>query len=188
MFLLLPWFASFCGLAVDWLMNQARGWGRPIAFGGAALLIGLNAYQAYHLAQVRNNAVQTLETSFLRTAQTARQVYPDRRIDYLFVSSPDWGIEGLRLMQKVYPADLGWSNLYEAGIDQAPLPDWAQPILQSDQGVVVISDRITKEVVLGIEPELQAHKKRCPVRSVDGVIRLMLWVPESLSRLCSPEQ
>jgi hypothetical protein len=107
MFLLLPWFAFFASSGLVWIHNKAtqltpsRTIDLIIPITIFAVFIS-NFYQAYTISPTRLDQYQSIEALFLRIATQGEKIEPAQMKHYVVITQPNWGTDGLVMIQNVY--------------------------------------------------------------------------------------
>lgn len=143
MFLLLPFFAFFAALGFNWVWQGFKRWGFPgrrlawLAGLTLAALCVLNIYQAYPLSHWRNIGNTPLDMVFLRLLQCDAQ-RGDVNKTYVFITAPDWSIEGLRRQSAVYQLPDAEAQLVQVtALDGEIPPDAMERIRLEDTFVII---------------------------------------------------
>ncbi len=128
MFLLLPFLAAFAAFGLLWVWQALEKLPRTAAV--APLLIGvittlilcLNFYQAYDIGRQRSLGTPSPEMLFLRFLEREETLSPGSERVYLFLTSPNWGIDGIKEMQRLYAKPASLLQLQRLVINSARLP------------------------------------------------------------------
>ncbi|NTU75493.1 MAG: hypothetical protein HGA86_05165, partial [Anaerolineaceae bacterium] len=150
MFLMLPFFMVFVSLGLNWLVESANRLFRSKAFGQIMLvvlliaIVGLNIYQAYGVARQRTEGTPSLEMLFLRVLQRNQQMNLGDDFTYLFITSPDWGIDGFKQMQEAYRLPRASAQLQRVETSSEYLPADVIKRLE-DNNLVIIVDPFMDE-------------------------------------------
>jgi hypothetical protein len=191
MFLLLPFFFAFAALGLAWLGKQLQSWGveRGWAAGMAAVFLllaaGLNFYQAYHLTQQQSENGASLEMTFLRLLQRG-DPGNSSRYSYVFITDPQWGIDGLRVLADVYGRPSAQAQLLRYSTDSAALPPDSTARIEEENTLVILQPWLPDDWLLGISNQLNSlGKLPCPVRAnPQADIRFVLWYSPPAKDLC----
>jgi len=192
MFLMLPWFFLLAALGIDHGLDLLAGWiSNPLALPTVAgvltvAILGLNIYQATHVFRKRTIGTPGLETLFLRMLQHDAQEDPKTSKDYLFLTAPDWGIDGLLLMQDVYKLPPSPTQLQRIVVETPELPQHALSLISRPETVVILQPWMDETTRHAIEVRLAGlGMKPCPVRDVPRKdIRFTFWFTPGMEALC----
>jgi len=192
MFLLLPWFALFAGIGLEWVVTQlqALGMSRPMAHAVLVSVacgsLALSVYQAYPLSRARQaGTYQGMEAHFLRLAQRAfHDGDPPKR--FVFVNDPDiWDVATQRAMIALYGVPLDGDRLREARVNQV-VPSWFDEAAAEPNTFFVENPRVTPERVRPFVLRLQAKGKvACPIHNTPDHVVFTLWHSPELASYCT---
>jgi hypothetical protein len=189
MFLLLPWFALFTALGMEWFLAKTRALFTGIPEVTGALLVGLivflNIYQAY-VIDVRNmTQYHTLAPMFVKTVReiTARTDIAPK--SYLFASTPDWGPDGMKVIQRAYRVPDSSRQIMHMDVEGDQFPSSAQELVSQREIVVIVKGDMDENIMnqLGIQL-LSWGKYRCEIRNGSGTLQFQLWHSGDLGWLC----
>lgn len=193
MFLLLPWLVTFAALGLSWLGRALKSWGgsRPLRVVLAATLLvamlAANLYQAYGLSRVRTRGTPNLEVLFLRFLQYASSAEHATNMHYIFITQPDWGIDGIRVMRDVYDQPASQTQLERyAMLSPSDLPEYAvQRILEEDT-FVIVQPWMEEGLRQNVEHRLaELGKLPCPIQDVpQSEARFTLWFSSKWAWIC----
>lgn len=188
MFLLLPWWTTQASLGLLWILDQTgrlrtKRWPLLLAL---AAIVGLNIYQAVGLFRQRTEGRASLEVLFLRMLQRDAREDPANEERYLFLTEPNWGIDGIRLLRDVYgmPAS---QDLLERAVVETPLLDTdVASRIREDNTVVIIQPWMEEALRLGVEDSLrELGKEPCPVSdTLTTRVVFQLWLSRPYDSLC----
>ncbi len=178
MFMLLPWFAGFTALGLEWLLERfgagRRGWAAALA-----VILLLNLAGAYWLNGIRNTSVQSVEVLFMRLVQNLARQAPHEPRTFLFLSDSTWGVEGFTLFQRIYPQWLAGSAIIDADLS-GPLPQPALELAARNNTVVIETPSLPAGLSPAVRAAMQsAGKRRCYQRTLDGQPRFSVWYTPS---------
>jgi 4-amino-4-deoxy-L-arabinose transferase-like glycosyltransferase len=191
MFMLLPWWTFMAAVGLCWLLDTLRTLGaRRFTRGGvlAALLVavaGLNLYQAYTLSYEHNLPLGGLESLYLKLAQHVHDVEGNQPKTFVFVTDPDWGIDGLYMLQAAYGVPTSPAQLSEVKIATPQLPNQALNRLADRDTLVIMKPWLPADWQQSLGSQLQAlGKQACPVHSTADHVVFTLWHAPELADLC----
>lgn len=192
MFLMLPWFFLFAALGIDHMLDAVAGSIRrapalPMIAGPLMIaVLGLNIYQSTHVFRQRTAGTPGLEALFLRMLQHDARQDPETLKDYLFITAPDWGIDGIVLLQDVYKLPPSPTQLHRVVAQSAELPADALPLIAEDDTVVILQPWMDEPVRLGLEARLaEIGRAPCQVRDIPQKdVRFTFWFTPALKGLC----
>ncbi len=193
MFLLLPWFALFAAAGLEWLKSQAshlkitRAW---MGGGLAVILVGvlsLNFYQAYSLSKQRSTGLQSPAMLFMRLVERiqAQKPAPQAPLTIWFLTIPPWGIDGYRLFLTAYDVPENLLHLEKVDMQGVQLPAGVAEKVQDASSLVIIYPDIDAGVQSAIGSSLAAlGKQSCPIKTVNGYTRFLLWTSAPVAWAC----
>jgi 4-amino-4-deoxy-L-arabinose transferase-like glycosyltransferase len=193
MFLLLPWFFFFAALGLDWIARSisqviSRPRVLPGLVGGLLVIcLASNLYQAYPRYRISSTGSPDLEVLFLRMLQHDKIEDPGTPKIYLFITQPDWGIDGLRLMQNIYSLPDSQAQLLRVAVDNPGLPAGTAERIQDPNTLVIIQPWMDKPLRDAMENELrQIGKESCPVSTTPQTApQFTLWYSPNLASMCT---
>jgi hypothetical protein len=192
MFLMLPWFFLLAALGIDYgLTSMARLFSGPYAIPTIAAtlmvaILGLNIYQSTRVFRQRTAGIAGLEMLFLRMLQHDAKEDPGTLKDYLFITTPDWGIDGLLVLQDVYKLPPSPTQLHRVVAERPTLPQEALPLISQPDTVVIIQPWMDETVRVGLQVQLAGLGRRpCDVRDIpEKDVRFTFWFTPALEGLC----
>jgi hypothetical protein len=193
MFLLLPWLALLAAVGIEWLAKQVKVTPpRRVWMDGmfSVLLVGiltLNLYQAYSLSKQRSIGLQSAAMLFVRVLERiqAQKSTIQHPLTIWFLTVPPWGIDGYRLFLTTYDIPESTVRLEKIDVDGSQLPEGVTEKVQAQDSMVIIYP--------DLEPGLQEAlgntlvglgKQPCPVKTMSGVTRFVLWYSQPLEWVC----
>jgi 4-amino-4-deoxy-L-arabinose transferase-like glycosyltransferase len=192
MFLLLPWFFFFAALGMDWIARtfSKLSTSPHLLSGllGSFLIISLavNLYQAYPMYRQSSVGTSDLEVLFLRLLQHDEAKDPGNAKNYLFITQPDWGIDGIRILQSVYSVPDSQSQLHRIAVETPDLPTATVEQIEEDNTLVIIQPWMDETMRVSIEGELkQLGKSSCEVRDTpQSSPQFTLWYSPDMQGVC----
>ncbi|RME45449.1 MAG: hypothetical protein D6791_10715, partial [Chloroflexi bacterium] len=188
MFLLLPWFALFASVGLEWVLQQTtqlRLFREPttdVTVMAFLFVLGLNLYQAYPLARDRMAGFQSLETLFLRLVQRAQTVESEAPKTYVFITDPTWTSSGIQHIAAAYPVQ---ARIEEVVVTGKVLPQPARAIIADPNTLVIIKPWMEEAWQKAFEPALRGlGKVPCGIKTTTGDVRFTLWHAPELAWLC----
>lgn len=204
MFLLLPWFAFFASAGLVWIHNKASQMSPsrtvdliiPLAI--FAVFIS-NFYQAYSLSPSRVDQYQSIEALFLRIARQGEKIEPTRMKQYVVITQPNWGVEGLIMIQKVYQTPesplqihrviISDENLaQEAGYEKysANFSESDNLLLSDNNSIVMLQRFASEEWYAKVEAALkELGMTYCEARNYRGKVVLNVWHHGLYNEICN---
>jgi hypothetical protein len=203
MFLLLPWFALFSATGLVWIHHQATQLSQSKLTG---LIIPIliysvfvtNIYQAYTLSPTRMEQYQGIEALFLRTARRGETIEPGLTKRYVFITQPNWGIDGLLMIQKVYqtpasPLQIGRIMITDEDLARSAesgkaidiIPEERIPMLTDKEAIVFLQRYTSNDWVDKIEAALSEYgMTSCDARNFRGKLVLKIWHHGMYNSIC----
>ena len=192
MFLMLPWFFLLAAVGMDWGLDL---FGRKLAGGSMVpavagylivAILGLNFYQSTRIFRLRTTGAASLEALFLRMLQHDAQEDPNTLKDYLFITAPDWGIDGFLTLQDVYKVPPSPTQLHWLVAESSELPEEEMELISQPNTVVIIQPWMDETVRLGLEDRLvETGKERCQVSDTPLTDpQFSIWYSPGLQDLC----
>lgn len=195
MFLMLPWFALFGALGLDWAADQAKEgfswkWTAKRITGLVLIaVVAVNLYQALRLFPQRMRGSPSMEVLFLRMLQYDSRENPSSSNTYLFITDESWGIDGIRRLQMVYGVPDSQAQLMRAvaAAENPHLPDWAIARILEEDTVVILQPSMDESLQEPVKTYLQQlGRVSCVVRETpEADLRFVMWVPPGLEGLCT---
>jgi len=189
MFLLLPWFALFTALGLEWIVETARSLFNINPKTILILLVGfiayLNLYQAYVL-DVRNMAqYHTIAPMFVKTV---REIDANPRVppkSYAFVAAAGWNTDGMQIVQRAYQVPDSPRQIINLPVEGNQLPASTQELVSQRDTVVIIKADLPEDVITAVAVQLITWGKTlCEFRHVKGALQFQLWHSGDLGWLC----
>lgn len=189
MFMLLPWYAVFAAVGLGWLQGQfslsrlART-GLPLVI--LAAILATNLYMAYGLYRRASAGVPSLEVLFIRLSQRDEQVFPERSKTVLFLTEPNWDIEGLQTLAQAYRIPPSRLSLRRFAVESGEIPMEARHLAAQNTTLVILQPWMNSDYKAGLEQQLlRLDKQPCPVQDTpSNPERFTLYLPPEYSRLC----
>jgi hypothetical protein len=189
MFMLLPWFAVFTAFGLEWYLDKASNLftvkQSSLLVIAILCIIAVNLYQAYRI-NIRNTAqYQAVEAMFLKTAREIN-VRPDiQPKSYVFIGPPDWGIDGLRMLQRAYQVPDSPTQLAYLPLDGDRIPVTAETILLDNNTVVLVLANMAPERIASVDASLAGlGRAMCEIKNMAGNVQFQLWHTGDLGWLC----
>lgn len=188
MFLLLPWFAVFVAVGLEWVLKQIRSLSHPsvvriATFFVVTIVLCLNIFMAYNLSVHRVSVYQNLEALFLRTAQRAAQL--PNRITFTFITGEDWGLDGIYFLKNAYGVPETYEQIRHVVVVDGKLPSDVLISLQSPDSVAIFARGLEDSWLEGLEIELASiGKHACYLENAGGLYHYKLWHSGDLDQLC----
>lgn len=189
MFLLLPWFALFAALGLEWFAaNAARLFGanqRNLIVLGTSLLVLVNLYHAY-VIDIRNMAqYHTLAPLFIKVAREIHAHPNTPPKSYAFVAPPGWDISGMTVIQRAYLVPDSPRQLINLPVEDTQLPESAADLVTQRDIVVIVKGDMDGTLMAQVGAQLQGWgKSMCEIRNHKGTLQFQLWHSGDLSWLC----
>lgn len=193
MFLLLPLWVYFAVEGLSWLAEQTaalqitRQAQRLLAV-LVVIVIALNLYQAYGLSLKRNLNYQSLESLFLGIVQRGESFEPTRvkPLTFLFLTNPDWGIDGLHTLLHAYPYPASRVRLAREVVLQPILPLNAYSTISERDTLVILQPEMDAQWQEMLGAQLKGlGKESCEIKESSGQdTRFRLWYTPGLQALC----
>ena len=192
MFMLLPWWTLMAALGLVWLQRALGDLGlRRLARGALlaavlAVILGLNLYQAYGLAYQHALGRAGLENMFLKLAQDVQAVEGDRPKTFVFVTDPEWGIDGLYMLQNAYGAPSSPAQLTKITVSTPTLSEADLLRLADPQTLIILKPWLPEDWQQALGSQLAAlGKEGCPVNRPNSQVPVfVLWHAPELAGLC----
>ena len=189
MFLLLPWFALFAALGLEWSARTAGSLFNlnPRLLGNTlvGLIVAMNLYQAY-VVDVRNMAqYHDLAPMFVKTVreiEANRQVPPK---SYAFVGASGWNTSGLQTIQRAYGVPDSPRQLITLQLEGNRLPAGDQALVTDRDIVVIVKGDLEADLLAQVDAQLQEWgKSMCEIKNEKGTLQFQLWHAGDLGWLC----
>jgi hypothetical protein len=191
MFLLLPWFCLLAALGLYWVWAALGrlGWsaaaGRLVVAGALGAIFILNLYQAYVVGYWRFAAQQRLESLYLRMAQSVQVVEGQKPKTFLFITDPDWGIDGMYMLQDVYKVPTSPSQLAVMTITGPELSEAERARAADPNTLVIPKPWLEPSWLDALSAELSSlGKQDCAVRTDAGQYFIRVWLAPEAANLC----
>ena len=189
MFLLLPWFAMFAALGLEWSVETASSLFNINSVKAGNVLVGLiivmNLYQAY-VVDVRNMAqYHDLAPMFVKTVReiTANPQVPAK--SYAFVAPPDWDTSGMQIVQRAYRIPESPTQLINLPMEGDRLPDSAQGLVNQRDVVIIVKGNLDGDLMTRLGVQLRGWgKSMCEIKNGKGTLQFQLWHSGDLGWLC----
>jgi hypothetical protein len=193
MFLMLPWFFLLAAVGIDWgldLFGRKLAGGRMVPAVAGVLIVailGLNFYQSTRIFRLRTTGAASLEALFLRMLQHDAQEDPNALKDYLFITGPEWGIDGFLTLQDVYKVPPSPAQLHWLVAESSELPEEEMELIYQANTVVIIQPWMDETVRLALEERLvETGKERCQVSDTPLTEpQFSIWYSPGLQDLCA---
>lgn len=192
MFMMLPFYAMLTALGLAWCFQQlscfpSLRW-LPQFFAAmllSAVLIA-NSYMAYHLYRYITRGVPSLEVLVVRLLQRDQTLYPHQSKTILFLTDPNWDIEGIQTLAKVYRIPPSQVQLLRYETNNGKIPPEAAKIIREPNTRVIIQPWIEPATrALLADQLLAAGKKACLIQDTPFTEpRFTLYVHPAWWRLC----
>jgi 4-amino-4-deoxy-L-arabinose transferase-like glycosyltransferase len=188
MFLMLPWWTLLASVGLLWVLEKIgslsqKRWPLVVAL---AAMVGANLYQAVAVVRQRTEGHASIEVLFLRMVQREAREDPSWEEHYLFLTEPDWGIDGVRLLRDVYGVPTSQEMLDRAVVQSPVLEPEVARTIQEDNTVVIIEPWMEEGLRLGVEDSLRLlGKELCPVSDTPetGTV-FRMWLSRPYDDLC----
>jgi hypothetical protein len=197
MFMVLPWFCSFAGIGLTWFIDEIGNAFRiaqqrktifslAITVTIIAGIVATNVFMAYSLSRQRTTGIPSLEVLFLRLLQREQKMNPDSNLTYMFITTPDWGIDGIRVQRDVYNLPGSQDQLMRIAVEEPAIPLESIGRLANEETLVILQPWMNDELKLPIEEQLMIlGKVRCDVRDTpEKDTRYTLWLDEKWGDIC----
>jgi hypothetical protein len=203
MFLLLPWFAFFAATGLVWIQYQATQLSQAKVTGVIIPVVIFsifvtNFYQAYTFSPTRMEQYQGIEALFLRTARRGEEIEPNLTKRYIFITQPNWGIDGLLMIQKVYqtptsPLQIGRIMITDedlargmaSGKASGIISENRMPLLTDKDSIVFLQRYTSTDWVNKVEAALvELGMTSCDVRNFRGRIVFKIWHHGMYNSIC----
>ena len=108
MFQLMPWLCFYCALGVQWFIELVLPKNKPkevsdIRINNVILLILIvNMFMAFSLSPEHSDRYYSLESLSLRFFRQVEHFGISEDAEYLFLTIPEWDIQGIQQIQTVY--------------------------------------------------------------------------------------
>lgn len=189
MFLLLPWFALFAALGLEWSARTAGSLFNLQAVRVGNVLVGLivlvNWYQTT-VIDVRNMAqYHTLAPMFIKTVREieANDQMPPK--SYAFVAPPGWDTSGIQIVQRAYQVPESPRQILNLPLDLDQIPAGAQALVQERDVVVIVKGDLDPNILERVDTQLQGWgKSMCEIKNGKGTLQFQLWHAGDLGWLC----
>lgn len=152
----------------------------------AATILTVNIYQAYPLSHTRFSFLQNIEALFIRITENVLKAEPNQPKDYLVVVDGSWGIDGLIIMQKIYP-HLGWASIHQLTLTEPVIPEESKDFIKQRNTIVLFMPWMDVEWVRKLEPQfMELGKEECMITTYTGEKRFPLFHAPDLQSACAP--
>jgi hypothetical protein len=193
MFLFLPLFALIASWGMIWVEEKAKQVfpnraGKSFVLVPILLVVimGINLFQAYPLAESRYTGLQLTESLFVRISQHVYEAEPTTPKNYAVVVNEAWGIDGLLKLQKIYP-HLAWAQIHQIRISEPAIPESDLPLLADRNTLVLLTPWLDSAWVAALEAPLRAlGKEPCKIATSIGEPRFVLYHAPDLPQACDP--
>jgi len=194
MFLLLPWFAMFAAIGIEWLkrVSWKLGCSPSIRRGGFTIfLVGvvfLNIVQAFPVSIRRSVGMESLEMLFFRLVQRSLEKQDDLNtpMTYLFITPENWGIDGFRSSQSVSDSPYFRIRLERLVINQQFLTEEAKTQIGDKNSLVIVYPRMDSSIINYLTGVIiETGKKPCSITALDGNTRFVLWYSPQVEWICN---
>lgn len=191
-FLMLPFFALFAALGLDWVITRLQAefltpaWAKRICVGMMVLMVAANLYQAYPVMWKRTRGTPSLETLFLRLLQLDQQENQVSTKTYVFLTDENWNIDGLRLWPDLYNLPPAQAQLVHYEVKDGLLPEQAAARMKEEDTLVVIQPWMDPGQSARLEAALvDMGKSGCAVRDTSKTdVRFTFWHASKWDPLC----
>ena len=189
MFLLLPWFALFTALGLEWIVDNATTIFQikpnTTLYLLMASIVLLNLYQAY-VVDVRNmTQYDTLAPMFIKTVReidSNRQTPPK---SYAFVTTQSWSMEGMFVIQEAYLVPASPRQIMKLPVEGNILPESDQELVSQRDIVVIVKGDLEEDVRTQVGIQLLSWGKSvCEIRNGKGILQFQLWHSGDLGWVC----
>jgi dolichyl-phosphate-mannose-protein mannosyltransferase len=189
MFLLLPWFAFYTALGLEWCAERAELLfnidSRRLIQLFVSLIVMVNLYHA-HVIDIRNTAqYHTMPAMFVKTVReiNANSAMPPK--SYAFVAPLNWDISGMAVIQRAYLVPDSPRQLINLPLDGNLLPLSAEPLVRQRDIVVIVKGDMDAKSMAQVDVQLQDWGKyMCEIRNIKGRLQFQLWHSGDLAWLC----
>jgi hypothetical protein len=144
MFMLLPWYALCAVFGLVWLRETLAGLGakRKFLAGVIGILLAgifvLNLIQAYPIMRLRTTGSWGIETMFIRLVQRDEAAGRQAGRTYLFITDPNWVIDGIRTLREVYGLPYSPAQLERLALEAPQLNEEAAARILADNTFVIV--------------------------------------------------
>lgn len=189
MFLLLPWFALFAALGLQWCLETAKSLFHVDQRAASTLLLGLivvvNLYHTY-VVDVRNMAqYHSLAPMFIKTVREIDAHPQTPHKSYAFVGTPGWSTDGMQVIQTAYQVPDSPRQLITLTLEENQIPASAQDLVIERDIVVIVKSDLEESLVTQVNAQLQGWGKSvCEIRNERGSLQFYLWHSGDLGWLC----
>jgi hypothetical protein len=191
-FLLLPWFALFAGLALDWIFTRAEETilnpvqSNRLLVGLMVLVLGLNLYQAFPVTREITAGIPSMETLFLRLLQADASVQGGGARTYLFITDSLWGIDGFRLWTDLYNLPPSKAQIVQSVSDDGLFTSEAVDRIRNQETIVIVQPWMDQGKLAYLEAQIASlGKSSCVVRDTRKTDpRFTFWYSEKWKGLC----
>ena len=193
MFLFIPLYALIAAWGVCWVWEQVNSLlpgrkhvSRVSAILFAVILTGVNLYQAYPLSHYRFAHQANFESLFIRVAQKLTNVDPHVTKTYAVIVNENWSVEGLLMMQKVYP-ELQYAKIEQVRITEPPVPDEYSMMFNDRNTYVFFFSGMDQSWFQPLDEQLRGFNKvPCEITTYTGDYRFTLYHHPDMPQGCYP--
>jgi 4-amino-4-deoxy-L-arabinose transferase-like glycosyltransferase len=194
MFLLLPWFALFTAIGLNWMVEQAFSLElfqvkrSSVFLVILAVILGANVYQAYNLSLKRSTGQQSMEVMFVRFLQKVQNFenIADYPKTFAFLTDPSWGIDGYLLLQHAYAVPAAQTNMRRIIVQNRELPLSTLDFLKERNTMVIVQPGLQTDLAEAYKTTLAAIGKfPCDIKEYSGKdTRFTVWLSPDFAPLC----
>ena len=192
MMLLLPWYALFAAIGLNWVLEQLTNLGifRPkqltILVVLFALVAGsLNYYQGNILNYWEYAGLQSFQTLFMRLAYRTHELEPEIPKNYVVLEDIDISVYMLDIFQQIYPLPLKNARFSRIILNSPQLPDESKSLLSDRNTIVLILPETQENMRQNLEAPLrEIGKEPCWLRMPDGKPYVLIYHAPELAGVC----
>lgn len=193
MFMLLPSYVLIATWGFEWIKDNFIELVSPGGKAQKVLAVILtvaitlaNLYQAYPLSHARSSYLHTIESLFIRITENVLKAEPNQPKDYLVIVDGSWGINGLIIMQKIYP-HLAWAKIEQLTLNEPVIPDESKDFIKNRNTIVIFMPWMNEEWVTKLESQVKnLDKEECMITTYTGEKRFPLFHAPDLPSPCVP--
>jgi hypothetical protein len=106
-------------------------------------------------------------------------------LTFLFITDPDWGIDGFYLLNRIYAIPAAKADLHLLTLRESQLPEGDRELISRSSTLVILSPYMQDDWQTALIPSLnELGKEVCPIESLKGEQRFLLAASPEFRWLC----